>query len=244
MGDHKEGYIYVIHNNSFEPNIYKCGQTINKDSLQSRYNTYYVDDIEIKGLAKVEDCVLGEKFLFHKLKNYRIKQRKELFRCELDVILKIMADVTDQIGGSVEISNTNITKPDLCETCSNKYDVKRTSDMETQTCITDIIGIEDETHSDKLIVKEFILDLLKKHEKDIGTDKNNVIKYFISKLYELFLQYVMDKEYDLYMHKIKFAILFASITQMKTTKITIDHVRNRGITIRNIEQLRNVVEYS
>lgn len=98
------GYIYVITNEIFPKNVYKCGYTVNKEGLLSRYNTYYPTDIKIEYLFKVSNCKLAEALLFHKLDQFRMKQNKEFFECDLSLIKKECLSVVSFINNGNKLA--------------------------------------------------------------------------------------------------------------------------------------------
>ena len=92
-----EGYIYCLYNSMFDlygKNIYKLGCTNNIKKRISMYVTSYIDNPIIKHQSnKLKYYEDAERILFLLLKQYRIKQSREFFQCDLLFITKIISEV-------------------------------------------------------------------------------------------------------------------------------------------------------
>ena len=92
-----EGYIYCLYNSMFDSygkNIYKLGCTNNIKKRICGYITSYIDNPIIKHQSnKLKYYEDAERILFLLLKQYRIKQSREFFKCDLLFITKIISEV-------------------------------------------------------------------------------------------------------------------------------------------------------
>jgi hypothetical protein len=126
------GYIYVLYNPIYEKygEIYKIGQTKDiKDRLYD-YSTYYPEESEILYSIKHPYYKDLEKVVHLKLKDYRVKDKREFFKCKLDLIKTIMIKVKKYTLKDIsELLNKNTdTIENRCETFTLKEPLNLTKE--------------------------------------------------------------------------------------------------------------------
>lgn len=91
------GYLYCIYHYSYKiygNNVYKLGQAVNIKHRIASYTTYYIDPVELKySSSLINFYTISEIVLFKRLDGYRIKQNREFFNCEFDIIKQIIDDI-------------------------------------------------------------------------------------------------------------------------------------------------------
>ena len=93
----EEGYIYVLYNPIYEKygEMYKIGRAkIIKDRLYD-YSTYYPEESEIKYSIKHPYYKDFEKVVHLSLKEYRVSNNREFFKCGLDLIKETIDKVKE-----------------------------------------------------------------------------------------------------------------------------------------------------
>ena len=88
------GYLYCLYNYAFErfkktpeEEVYKLGRTCNVENRLASYSTYYVQPSKMIYIsARFKDCIKAERILFYILRNYRISEKREFFKCELSLV--------------------------------------------------------------------------------------------------------------------------------------------------------------
>ncbi len=88
------GYLYCLYNDAFErfkssseEEVYKLGRTCNVANRLASYSTYYVQPSKMLYVSsKFKDCIKAERVLFYILRNYRVSNKREFFKCELTLI--------------------------------------------------------------------------------------------------------------------------------------------------------------
>ena len=88
------GYLYCLYNDAFErfkkspeEEVYKLGRTCNVSNRLASYSTYYVQPSKMLYVSsKFKDCIKAERVLFYILRNYRVSNKREFFKCELTLI--------------------------------------------------------------------------------------------------------------------------------------------------------------
>ena len=88
------GYLYCLYNDAFErfksspeEEVYKLGRTCNVENRLASYSTYYVQPSKMIYVSqKFKDCIKAERVLFYILRKYRVSNKREFFKCELDLI--------------------------------------------------------------------------------------------------------------------------------------------------------------
>ncbi|AYV83967.1 MAG: hypothetical protein Hyperionvirus15_5 [Hyperionvirus sp.] len=90
----KCGHIYCLYNQiykSYGDNVYKLGCTENLINRLSGYITYYLEESEIIYQSKsIKYFKIAEKILFQLLERYRIKNNREFFNCDIQIIKEKM----------------------------------------------------------------------------------------------------------------------------------------------------------
>jgi hypothetical protein len=100
------GYLYCLYNDAFErfkkdpsEEVYKLGRTCNVANRLSSYSTYYIKPSKMLYVSeKFKDSVKAERVLFHILRNYRVTNKREFFKCDLATVKETfdrMSDFTD-----------------------------------------------------------------------------------------------------------------------------------------------------
>ena len=105
----RSGYLYIMYNRIFEyygPNVFKLGRTCDAHKRLSGYITMFIDPSEMKYVSELtKDAILAEKVLFIKLNEYRITSDREFFRCDIEVIKRVI-DATIKEVNEMDINQT------------------------------------------------------------------------------------------------------------------------------------------
>jgi len=84
------GYLYCIFNKMYVcygEDVYKLGNTIDIDTRLAGYCTSYIEPCEVLYLSDLlRNKDLAENLLFEQLKEYRLKQNREFFKCKIEII--------------------------------------------------------------------------------------------------------------------------------------------------------------
>lgn len=88
------GYLYCLYNDAFErfkstseDEVYKLGRTCNVENRLASYSTYYIQPSKmIYVSSKFKDCIKAERVLFYILRNYRVSDKREFFKCEFNLV--------------------------------------------------------------------------------------------------------------------------------------------------------------
>lgn len=98
----QKGYLYCVHNEMFNfygKKVKKLGKTIDIDKRISCYDTGYLEKTQLMYLSnEIRDYTLGEKLLFLKLREFRLKLRKEFFDCELSIVVTCIKEVETMLA--------------------------------------------------------------------------------------------------------------------------------------------------
>jgi hypothetical protein len=100
------GYLYCLYNDAFErfkknpsDEVYKLGRTCNVANRLASYSTYYIKPSKMLYVSsKFKDAIKAERVLFYILRNYRVTNKREFFKCDLDTVKETfdrMSDFTD-----------------------------------------------------------------------------------------------------------------------------------------------------
>lgn len=167
----KEGYVYCMCNEIFKfygDDVYKLGNTINIKKRLSNYVTSYLNPSKIIILSKkLADKYLGEQMLFDFLKEYRIKENKEFFKCKIEKIREMIHKVE------------KIMDTENLEELRNKY---INSKINIKLCKNDLIK---KIENNKMNIKLCKNDLIKKIEnKKMNTFVKDVNIISLSKTCE------------------------------------------------------------
>ena len=83
----KPGYLYILKNPAYEEHVYKLGMTKNPKQRLRSYVTCYVDKSDFMYVSSLfHDCYKAEQVLFHLLRAYRLRDKREFFKVPLDVV--------------------------------------------------------------------------------------------------------------------------------------------------------------
>jgi hypothetical protein len=88
------GYLYCLYNDAFErfkqdenDEVYKLGRTCNVSNRLASYSTYYVQPSQMLYVSqKFKDCTKAERVLFYILRKYRVSNKREFFKCDLELV--------------------------------------------------------------------------------------------------------------------------------------------------------------
>jgi hypothetical protein len=92
-----KGYVYVLYNPAFDKygECYKIGQTKDIKSRLSSYSTPYPEKCEIKYITdEIVNYKEIEKKVHNILKEYRISNDREFFKCGLDKVIDCIKEVS------------------------------------------------------------------------------------------------------------------------------------------------------
>jgi len=96
------GYIYVMRSAAHDKNIFKVGLTRRNSEVRSQElsnSTSSPDHFLVVEEWEVSDCILAEKMIHDKLKEYRINPKREYFQVSYKIIFKIVDGVIEYIDG-------------------------------------------------------------------------------------------------------------------------------------------------
>jgi hypothetical protein len=86
------GYLYCLFNPMYKyygANVKKCGNTIDLYKRKGHYSTPYIEESEFLLVSEqFIDKTVAEMMLFYYLNSYRIKNNREFFDCDIDIIKK------------------------------------------------------------------------------------------------------------------------------------------------------------
>lgn len=181
------GYLYCMHNdmyNYYGKNVYKLGCAKNIKIRENGYTTSYLEKsdmiIKSKNLLFYED---GEKILFNLLSKCRIKNSREFFDCNLNIIKENIENV-EKLLNNEKIEDLVV-----------KYDTMKSSDKNDLRHFFTIIGVNHlfseinpfKKTKVKCISKEIdIRNLLLKNEIDIRNDYNRSKNLIYKKILTIF----------------------------------------------------------
>lgn len=100
FNDKNAGHIYIMRQPGLEVNIFKVGLTRrNVDKRRKELsNTSTPDKFLIVDKYYTKDCVEAEKKIHEKLKIYRLSTRREFFRCDSEIIIKVCRKIIAEIN--------------------------------------------------------------------------------------------------------------------------------------------------
>ena len=89
-----EGIVYIVRNPLEDDNVYKVGCTSSGDAENRVRNgqTWNSENLEIIREFEVEDCFAAEAAAHRALFNYRIREDREIFKCDLDILIGLVKD--------------------------------------------------------------------------------------------------------------------------------------------------------
>jgi hypothetical protein len=102
-----EGYLYVFYNESFVKSygegVYKLGRTKNLKNRISTYNTSFIKDSEYVLTSRLfKNSIKAENVLFFLLRKFRIRDKREFFKIELDELKKYFIRVNNFSDNIIE----------------------------------------------------------------------------------------------------------------------------------------------
>lgn len=99
-----EGYIYVMRSAAHEKNVFKVGLTRRDAETRSKElsrSTSSPDHFLVVEDWGVSDCVLAEKLIHERLKEYRVNPKREYFKAPYKVIFKVIDEVIDMLSNDL-----------------------------------------------------------------------------------------------------------------------------------------------
>lgn len=172
------GHIYIIWNESYGNDNFKCGYWKDDEkSLEQRYNTYYLTPIQIKGFYLVSNRKLAEKLLFHKLKKFRIKKNREFFCCKLETLKIVCEEVIKIINDGCDIDNN--------ENINEDNEIKNDTNVSQPSNNITINEINIKKSKLKEQIYKKYTDLIENYVKD-NCDIDDTYKVNSNKLYKHF----------------------------------------------------------
>lgn len=131
----KKGYLYCLHNEMFNfygKNVYKLGETADIEKMLPAYLTPYFTPPTIKYSSnQLDNSQLAEKILFYELKEHRMANNREFFKCELSKIKSTIDKISD------------LFKKKTLENIREKYSIILYEDV-TENIIEKIIATHDD----------------------------------------------------------------------------------------------------
>lgn len=111
-----KGHLYCMHNIVYVHNgvtYYKLGNSKNVIKRLNGYTTSYLEPSVIMFISeKLRNKFLGEKILFEKLKDYRIVQNREFFKCDIELIKKEIELISSLFSKHSDEELENLYFPD------------------------------------------------------------------------------------------------------------------------------------
>lgn len=175
------GYLYCMVNPMYKyygENVKKCGNTINIDNRKNQYTTPYLEESEYLLISEqFFDKTFAETLLFYYLNEYRMRNTREFFDCDI----KIVKDAFEKVKNFFDMYNskkklfkhllTNI------DTYYIKYDISNTklTKEEIINLTTDVLlnnEIKDSNKKYVSIIKKNI-EIRKKYLDYFKCDSNN-----------------------------------------------------------------------
>ena len=88
-----QGIVYIVRNPLEDINIYKVGCTSSDAENRIRTGqTWNSENLEIIREFEVEDCFAAETAAHQALFNYRIREDREIFKCDVDILIGLVKD--------------------------------------------------------------------------------------------------------------------------------------------------------
>jgi hypothetical protein len=199
------GYLYCIHNeiyNYYGDDVYKFGNSSDPDKRCSQYTTPYVKPCTIIKISNnYFDKNFAETLLFYYLREYRLVENREFFKCDKEIYEKAFIEVdnffklhnTPQSLFNYFINNVDV--PILCLNIDNTYRNKKKHN-DKEKLIENILN--------ENIINEYLKD--NKEHKILDNKYDGVIS---------FIKYFNLEEEDLYVYKSIF-----------TNKLVLEHYFN------------------
>ena len=126
----KEGYIYILFNDMFNfygDDVFKIGKARNVINRLSSYTTSYLTPPETKFVS--EPCcnyTLAERTIFDKLKCFRMRSNREMFKGDINFFIQTLEDVINDVNIAHKCTTTddqtnNTTIHDSKDYCKTYY---------------------------------------------------------------------------------------------------------------------------
>lgn len=98
--DPDAGYIYIMRQPAHDESIFKIGLTKRDAETRGKElsNTSTIDKFFIIHKYLTKNCVKAEKIIHEKLDVFRLSSRREFFKCELELIMNMCAEVVSKIN--------------------------------------------------------------------------------------------------------------------------------------------------
>ncbi len=98
-----KGYLYCLYNKVFQQyftdytsEVYKLGRTNNLDTRLKHYTTSYIEPSKFLYTSKLfHDQIKAERILFFLLRNHRIRNKREFFKCKLSIVIDIIKQIEE-----------------------------------------------------------------------------------------------------------------------------------------------------
>jgi len=91
--------------------VFKLGKTIDIHKRSSQYTTSYVSAVEIRFLsAECINYTLAESYVLYKLKHYRMKSNRELFKVSMLLIVETIEQTVEGVNNGSITSKPSFTK--------------------------------------------------------------------------------------------------------------------------------------
>ena len=89
-----QGIVYIVRNPLEDEGVYKVGCTSSGDALNRTRTgqTWNSENLEIIREFEVEDCFAAEAAAHRALFNHRIREDREIFKCDLDILIGLVKD--------------------------------------------------------------------------------------------------------------------------------------------------------
>ena len=194
-----EGQLYCIHNEMYDyygKDVYKLGMTFNMSKRMGYYTTSYLTKPTIILKSKsYTNYKMAEKILFYYLRQYRIKQNREFFKCSLDIIKhafnkvkKYFKELDNIVYVPFIITNIKLevmnTINNNCENMIIKLHIfsNKNNDKLTKNKIQIIMNNQSSSLS-RYIKDVFQVETLKENFLECLKNKTNIDKFYKSTIY-------------------------------------------------------------
>jgi hypothetical protein len=196
------GYLYCMFNPMYKyygENVKKCGNTINIDKRKNQYTTSYLEESEyLLTSEQFFDKTFAETLLFYYLNDYRMRNTREFFDCDIKIVkdafekVKIFFDIhnskkklfkhlltnIDTYYIKYDLSNTQLTKDEI---------INLTSDVLLNNEINDLNKIYIYDIKKNIEIRKKYLDYFKcdSNNNELICDENKFKKWIIIKCMNL-----------------------------------------------------------
>jgi hypothetical protein len=178
------GYLYCLFNPMYKyygENVKKCGNSIDTDKRKGQYTTSYLEESEYLLISEqFIDKTLAETLLFYYLKDYRIRNSREFFDCDIQ-------NVRDAFEKVKIFFNTHNTKKKLFNYFIKNYNIFNPGDdyKTFNNSLYNLINTKKITSSKDIDFIEFNNINYKLYENITDDEKFSIIKYNFKKFWNL-----------------------------------------------------------